>query len=126
MARGFTLEPATQSLPHALYQPRTYVVRSILLVLEIVPASGMRHQEAGSHACGSSVACSLPVHLQAQSFVLDNICFSTLPASQWPVFTPSPPAVPSSCPDLLLTFDDVALGELCAVEPWFPSSCLQT
>ena len=51
--------------------------------------------------------------MQAQQFVLDNICFAPLPAAQWPAVTLAPPAVPSSCPDLLLTFDDVALGELC-------------
>ncbi len=47
--------------------------------------------------------------------MLDNICYSELPAEQWPSFTPAPPAVPSTCAEDLLTFDDIRnLGELCA------------
>ena len=51
--------------------------------------------------------------VQAQQFVLDNICFSPLPVAHWPALALAPPAVPSSCPDLLLTFDDITMGELC-------------
>jgi len=51
--------------------------------------------------------------VQAQQFVLDNICFSPLPVARWPALAVAPPAVPSSCPDLLLTFDDITMGELC-------------
>jgi len=58
--------------------------------------------------------------VQAQQFVLDNICFSPLPVARWPALTLAPPAVPSSCPDLLLTFDDVALGELCVLMTLVP------
>ena len=47
--------------------------------------------------------------------MLDNICYNELPAEQWPTFTPAPPAVPSTCAEDLLTFDDIRnLGELCA------------
>jgi len=49
--------------------------------------------------------------------VLDNICYNELPAEQWPSFTPAPPAVPATCADDLLTFDDIRnLGELCVFE----------
>ena len=61
-------------------------------------------------------------HAQAQSFVLDNICYSAWAEADWPVIVPAPPAVPSACADQLLTFDDVSnLGELCAP----PSACDQ-
>ena len=53
--------------------------------------------------------------VQAQQFVLDNICFSPLPAARWPALALAPLAVPSSCPDLLLTFDDITMGELCVL-----------
>ena len=68
----------------------------------------------------------LRVRAQAQAFVLDNICFSPLPAAQWPPQTVSPPAVPSSCPDLLLSFDDVSLGELCVLTTLAAVSASQT
>ena len=55
---------------------------------------------------------------QQNAFVLDNICYNVLPVDQWPAFSPAPPAVPSSCADDLLTFDDIRnLGELCATQP---------
>ena len=64
--------------------------------------------------------------MQAQQFVLDNICFSPLPAAQWPALALAPPAAPSSCPDLLLSFDDVSLGELCVLTTLAAVSASQT
>ena len=68
--------------------------------------------------CGCGADRCRRVTAQSQAFVLDNICYSPLPPDQWPSFAVAPPAVPSTCSDELLTFDDIRnLGELCASMP---------